>query len=381
MPSSSPQARRPASEHYGAVEEAQSTEHGPPVRSRRTSALLERLLANSRYLPGCRPSPGHPPGAALHSTVDRLHATGAVEISIVRARQPAEATVRTSVRGGDEEEHDATVLARSCSWWSDSWPRRCSLRRLRWPRPAPGPEASLLQKAAQAGKVQIVAQIKARQGPAVAEIARSAGGTDVRTFELMPYVTLTGTAATLRALAANANVVRITEDIPRPPTLNSSLPVINADDVRALGFTGEGRTVAILDTGIDADHPFFRDNNGGNPGTSRILSLACFSDPDNGANQGPPSAPTAPRPTSPTPTSTGWPTASTAGRTCAPTAPTSPASPPVTVPVSAGAHRRGGTRRRASSPSRCSPASPTGPADCDGRALRAHLPSRTRSPA
>jgi uncharacterized repeat protein (TIGR01451 family) len=150
-----------------------------------------------------------------------------------------------------------------------------------------GPPASsevLAQKAAAAGKLPLVVEIRPGAGPAVAQLARNAGGTEVRTFELMPYVTLTGTAATIRALAANAKVVQITEDIAVPPALNSSLAVINADDVRALGFTGVGTAVAILDTGIDADHPFFRDNNGGNPGTSRILSQACFSH-DNGSNQ------------------------------------------------------------------------------------------------
>ena len=37
--------------------------------------------------------------------------------------------------------------------------------------------------------------------------------------------------------------------------LNSSVPFIHADDVHALGFTGEGITVAVIDSGIDSDHP------------------------------------------------------------------------------------------------------------------------------
>ncbi len=35
----------------------------------------------------------------------------------------------------------------------------------------------------------------------------------------------------------------------------SSVPQINADDVWALSYTGTGRVIAVLDTGIDTDHP------------------------------------------------------------------------------------------------------------------------------
>ncbi len=148
----------------------------------------------------------------------------------------------------------------------------------------PSPPDALAQQAQVGEPVRLVVQItEAKRGREVAEVARRAGATDLRTFEVMPYVTLTASSAAIRALSANPHVLRITEDIPEPPALDSSLPVINADDVRALGRTGNGRTVAILDTGIDADHPFFRDNNGGAPGTSRILSQACYSDPNNDA--------------------------------------------------------------------------------------------------
>ena len=41
---------------------------------------------------------------------------------------------------------------------------------------------------------------------------------------------------------------------------------INADDVWALGYTGSGVTVAILDTGIDTDHPELVDSIMGGKG-------------------------------------------------------------------------------------------------------------------
>ncbi len=140
---------------------------------------------------------------------------------------------------------------------------------------------------ADAQPVRLIAVVSSpERGQSVAASVRGKGATDVQALDPLPYVLLTGTGTTVRALAANRDVVQVSADKADPVTLNSSLPVIHADVTRGLGLTGAGVTVAVLDTGIDADHPFFRDNNGGNPGTSRILSMACFSDPNNsGADQ------------------------------------------------------------------------------------------------
>ncbi|HUR09425.1 MAG TPA: S8 family serine peptidase [Nonomuraea sp.] len=50
--------------------------------------------------------------------------------------------------------------------------------------------------------------------------------------------------------------------------LDESTKVIGSDQANAAGWTGKGTTVAVLDTGIDEDHPFF---------TGRIADEACFS--------------------------------------------------------------------------------------------------------
>ncbi|MGW4468039.1 S8 family peptidase [Nonomuraea sp. NPDC004354] len=83
-----------------------------------------------------------------------------------------------------------------------------------------------------------------------------------------PFIVVEGTAEELAALAEDPRVSSIHRDRAYPPTAISSLPVIGADKVHATGATGAGQAVAILDTGIDRDHPFF-----GN----RIIAEACFS--------------------------------------------------------------------------------------------------------
>ena len=118
-------------------------------------------------------------------------------------------------------------------------------------------------------RIRVVVQLRDRASvPAVVEAV--GGETDVRRTRYSPYVMMEVPEAALAGLERNPRVVSVQEDKLSAPTVDSSLPVINGDDVQALGFNGGGATVAILDTGIDADHPYFG---------SRIRAQACFSDP------------------------------------------------------------------------------------------------------
>ncbi|TMR16722.1 hypothetical protein ETD86_24455 [Nonomuraea turkmeniaca] len=85
-----------------------------------------------------------------------------------------------------------------------------------------------------------------------------------------------GTRAELEKIAEQADVVSIRKDKLNEPTLVQSIPLIEADKAHRRGYTGSGTAVAILDTGIDKDHPAFGD---------RIVSQACFSasDPADGS--------------------------------------------------------------------------------------------------
>ncbi|MFD0470501.1 S8 family serine peptidase [Nonomuraea thailandensis] len=80
-----------------------------------------------------------------------------------------------------------------------------------------------------------------------------------------------GTRAELEQIAQQSDVVSIRKDKLNGATLVESIPLIGADKAHRLGYTGKGTAVAILDSGIDTDHPAFGD---------RIVAQACFSATD-----------------------------------------------------------------------------------------------------
>lgn len=75
----------------------------------------------------------------------------------------------------------------------------------------------------------------------------------------------------IRALAADPSVSRIEPDRLGAPMLDTSIDSIGARTLHNSGMTGEGVSVAILDSGVDLQHPMF---------SGRIVDSACFSTTD-----------------------------------------------------------------------------------------------------
>jgi subtilisin family serine protease len=89
-----------------------------------------------------------------------------------------------------------------------------------------------------------------------------------RAFQTIPYVALEVTPEALDRLEASGAVLAVGEDRLERPLLPVSVPLVGADQAWASGSDGSGWTVAVLDTGIDRDHPFL---------AGKVVSEACYS--------------------------------------------------------------------------------------------------------
>lgn len=87
-------------------------------------------------------------------------------------------------------------------------------------------------------------------------------------FDYIPFMAMEVSADALIALRGSPDITSIQEDQQQQTSLLQSVPILGAQNAWAAGFTGQGRTVAVLDTGVDKFHPFF---NG------RVVSEACYS--------------------------------------------------------------------------------------------------------
>lgn len=84
----------------------------------------------------------------------------------------------------------------------------------------------------------------------------------------IPFTALQVDAAAYQALLTSPTVSSITINRANRPTLSSSTPIIGANAMWGLGFTGAGRTVAVIDTGVLTTHSSV---------SGRVVAEACFS--------------------------------------------------------------------------------------------------------
>ncbi len=92
--------------------------------------------------------------------------------------------------------------------------------------------------------------------------------TSVKRFDYIPFIALEIDAEGLERLRALPEVTSVEEDRLEQFTLAESTALIGAQAAWASGFSGAGQNVAILDTGVDKNHPFL---------AGKVVSEACYS--------------------------------------------------------------------------------------------------------
>ncbi|MFN8037382.1 MAG: S8 family serine peptidase [Acidimicrobiia bacterium] len=125
------------------------------------------------------------------------------------------------------------------------------------------------------GSVRVLVKLRpAASAPArvsaATSVARDAASTDAtitRRFDDLGVVAMQATPDTLQRLRRSPLVESVGPDRVYRPILAHSVPTVEADQAAAVGYNGTGTTIAVVDSGVDAAHPFL---NG------RVVDEACF---------------------------------------------------------------------------------------------------------
>ncbi|TXK38603.1 S8 family serine peptidase [Nonomuraea sp. C10] len=123
-------------------------------------------------------------------------------------------------------------------------------------------------------KVRSIVELRPGQpvGKVATDVERASAGAKVlESSASAGFLVAEVDAATLAELRRDPRVQAVYADRPSVPFLADSTRVIGSDRANAAGWTGRGATVAVLDLGIDGDHPFL---------AGRIVDQACFSTTD-----------------------------------------------------------------------------------------------------
>lgn len=142
----------------------------------------------------------------------------------------------------------------------------------------------IVEAAAREGSVRVVFEAPANVDAAgLAHTLDSGGRTasvdDLRVFPLLGHGAARLSPGALLNLIVETPTQTIELDGVHRASLLESVPQIGADDAHAATHDGDGFAVAVIDTGVDVDHPMFAD---------RLIEEACFSlddDCPNGMSQ------------------------------------------------------------------------------------------------
>jgi subtilisin family serine protease len=133
------------------------------------------------------------------------------------------------------------------------------------------PEARLKAAMPKAGLADPVAAQRAKIAAVQAEVLglvpKSAGGPATRKYNV-PAISLTVTRAELDKLLANPKVAHVAIEKDLDQHLAETTQTISAAASDLAGYSGAGWTIAVIDSGVSATHPFIQ---------GKVIDEACFS--------------------------------------------------------------------------------------------------------
>lgn len=133
-------------------------------------------------------------------------------------------------------------------------------------------DPTLLPPARRNDPVRIVFRLRnppsERSAEALASMVEDANDTKMRLYPAFDQAAAQVDGEGLLRLVASGLTDRIERDRLHRPLLDSTRAVIGADALHIEGLEGQGRTLAVLDTGVDATHPLL---------SARLVEEACFS--------------------------------------------------------------------------------------------------------
>jgi len=74
-------------------------------------------------------------------------------------------------------------------------------------------------------------------------------------YDIIPAAAMTLEEEELAEILSNENVLSVEEDEILHISLSNSAELLNVDDVWTEGFVGNGKTICVIDTGVDESHP------------------------------------------------------------------------------------------------------------------------------